>query len=66
MDADLPKSVVKRLVKATLDRLDQCGGDGKTLQLNKVWNCPPVQGALSVTSVALNGVRQSQPNAHCV
>lgn len=40
MDVDLPKSVVKRLVKATLDRLDQGGADGKSLQLNKVWIDP--------------------------
>lgn len=38
VDADLPKSVVKRLVKAALDRLDTNGSDGKSLQLNKV--CP--------------------------
>ena len=46
VDADLPKSVVKRLVKAALDRLDQSEDDGKSLQLNKARR---LAGALKVS-----------------
>lgn len=50
-DAELPKALVKRIVKAGLAQWDAAaGGDGKRdFQVNKVRSAPPDKGGLRAT-----------------